>query len=123
VSQQAAEAPARFIQGEPVTILVSGTADDEFPTYAPGGGTYLMLATRLDDGSRVSVPCDYPGIDVIQGDIRPVLIQMAKDAITAHRPKISCRLCKPGDPCPGCVISAERRREFQDVLDALGGGE
>lgn len=113
------DAPPRFTRGDPVTVLVSGTADDEFPTCAPGGLTYLMLATRLDDGRLVSVPVDYPGIDVLQGDIKSVLIQMAKDAIIAHRPKICCPACEPGHPCEACVISAGRRREFQEVLNHL----
>ena len=120
MTAQQAEQRARFTRGEPVTVIVNGTADDEYPSCAPGGLTYLMLATRLDDGRLVSVPCDYPGIDVMQGDLRPVLLQMAKDAIIAHAAQDrDCRLCKRGDPCPGCVISAQRRREYQDVLNRL----
>lgn len=117
-----AVAPPRFDRGEPVTIVVTATADAEYEACAPGGTTIPMLEAKLPSKSvaRMTVPCDaYPGVRVIHGDITPVLIQMAKDAIVSHRPKIACQACEPGRPCPGCVISAQRRREYAEVLAAL----
>ena len=118
-STESPQAPARFPQGEPVTILVSATAADEWQSCAPGGRANLMLGSRLPDGTFITVPVDYPGISVMRGDLRPVLIAMAKEAIISHRPRICCPACEPGRPCPGCVIDAQRRREFQEVLDLL----
>ena len=122
--EQETEAPARFERDEPVTILVTATADAEYETCAPGGTLIPVLEAKLPsvNRTRVTVPCDgYPGVRVIHGDISPTLIQMAQDAIVSHRPKIACAACEPGRPCPGCVISAQRRREYGEVLKALGG--
>ena len=80
-----AEAAARFMQGEPVSIIVSD-------------------------------------------DLKPVLIQMAKDALMlrklmdGHRVRTGCR-DEVGDPCPECVIDVQRQREYREVLTALGGSE
>ena len=112
---------ARYARGTRLTILVSGTADDEYPACAPEGLTYLMLGTRLEDGRLVTVPLDYPGIDVIEGDIRQVLIAMAHDALVARTLLNGCRVCETGHPCPECVIDVQRQREYRKVLEALGG--
>lgn len=110
MTAQQAEQRARFARGEPVTVIVNGTADDEYPSCAPGGLTYLMLATRLDDGRLVSVPCDYPGITVIHGDIRPTLLQALADAI-------QYRDCRSSDECAGW------RDQYEKALDVLGAAE
>ena len=122
-AEHATEAPPRFAKDEPVTILVTGaTADAQYEACAPGGTTVGMLEAVLPSKApaRIAVPCDgFPGVRVIRGDVAAVLVQMAKDAIVSHRAKICCRACEPGRPCPGCVISAQRRREYQEVLDAI----
>lgn len=111
---------ARFARGTRLTILIDGTADDEYPACAPGDKTYLMLGTRLDDGRLVTVPLDYPGIDVIEGDMKQVLIAMARDALVARTLMNGCRVCETGHPCPECVIDVQRQREYRKVLEALG---
>ena len=100
---------ARFTRGEAVTVLVSGTADDEYPACAPGDRTYLMLGTSLPDGRIVTVPCDYPGITVIHGDITPTLIQALRDAM-------EYRDCGVDDECIAW------REQYEKALDVLGAG-
>jgi hypothetical protein len=106
-AQPLPEAPARFAQGEPLTILVSSTAADEWQSCAPGGRTHLMLGSRLADGTFVTVPCDYPGITVIHGDIRPTLLQALADAI-------QYRDCRTSDECAGW------RDQYEKAMDVLG---
>ena len=53
---------------------------------------------------------------------RSVLIAMAHDALVARTLLNGCRVCETGYPCPECVIDVQRQREYQKVLEALGGG-
>jgi hypothetical protein len=118
-----AEAPPRFKHGEPVTILVTATADAQYETCAPGGTTVPVLEARLPARTmtRVTVPCEnFPGVRVIPGDIRPALIRMAYAALNTCPPVIGCPDCEEGHPCQDCVLDAERRREYTGVLAALG---
>lgn len=109
----AAEAPPRFERGEPVTIVVTATADAEYEACAPGGTTVPMLEAKLParQMTRMAVPCDdYPGVRVIHGDIRPTLIQALRDAL-------AFRDCGVADEC------AEWQNQYERLLDALGAGE
>jgi hypothetical protein len=113
VAESPTEAPARFDRGEPVTIVVTATADAEYEACAPGGTTVPMLEAQLPSKSvaRMTVPCDaYPGVRVIHGDISPTLIQALRDAIDHH---------------DGCT-DAEHvgwREQYERLLDALGAAE
>ena len=107
---QETEAPPRFVRGEPVTILVTATADAEYESCAPGGTTVGMLEARLPSKSvaRVVVPCDgYPGVRVIHGDISPTLVQALRDAM-------EYRDCTSDPVCEGW------RNQYEALLDVLG---
>lgn len=75
---------AQFDQGGQVTVLVTAAVDSEWDAAAPGGGTHRMLGVRLPDGRLLTVPCGYPGIRVIHGDITPTLLHGLADAIVYH---------------------------------------
>jgi hypothetical protein len=77
-------APSRFAQGGRVTIVITATADSEWDAATHGGGTHLMLGVRLPDGRLLTVPCDYPGIKVIHGDITPTVLHALADALVYH---------------------------------------
>ena len=120
---QETETPPVFPRGTQLTILLSVEADAQYEVCAPGGTTVLMLEAALPSKSpsRVVVPCGgYPGVIVAVGDIRPVLRRMAHEALEIHAPLIECPACDPGGLCPACVLDKERRREYWEVLDALG---
>jgi hypothetical protein len=111
--EHATEAPPRFLKGEPVTIVVTATADAEYEACAQGGTTVPMLEARLPskNAARMSVPCDaFPGVRVIHGDIMPTLLHMAADAIAQHK---DCT----EDECMAWVDLYEK------ALDALGATE
>jgi len=110
VAESPAQAPPRFERDEPVTILVTATADAEYESCAPGGTTVGMLEARLPSKSvaRVVVPCDdFPGVRVIHGDIMPTLIQALRDAVSHHE---DC-----GDP-----EHEAWRDQYERLLDVLG---
>lgn len=110
VAESPAEAPPRFERGEPVTIVVTATADAEYEACAPGGTAIPMLEARLPSKSvaRMAVPCDdYPGVRVIHGDITETLGQALRDAISYH------------DGC-GDADHAEWINQYERLLDALG---
>lgn len=110
VTESPAEAPPRFARDEPVTILVTATADAQYETCAPGGTTVPVLEAKLPsvNRTRVTVPCGgYPGVRVIHGDIMPTLRHMAADAMAHHK---GCG----EDECEAWVEQYER------LLDALG---
>ena len=105
-----AEAPPRFARGEPVTILVTATADAEYEACAPGGTTIPMLEVKLPARTmtRMAVPCGgYPGVRVIHGDVTPTLVQALRDAL-------EFRDCTSNAECLGW------REQYERLLDALG---
>ena len=107
--EQETGAPPRFDRGEPVTILVTATADAQYEACAPGGTTVPMLEARLPSKSvaRVVVPCDFPGVRVIHGDVTETLAQAIRDAIAYH------------DECVDAEHT-EWMNQYERLLDALG---
>ena len=110
VTEQETGAPARFAKDEPVTILVTATADAQYETCAPGGTTVPVLEAKLPsvNRTRVTVPCDgYPGVRVIHGDIRPTLLQALRDAM-------EFRDCATDRECETWF------NQYEALLEALG---
>ena len=106
--EQETGAPPRFDRGEPVTILVTATADAQYEACTPGGTSVPMLEARLPSKSvaRVVVPCDFPGVRVIHGDVMPTVAQALRDAIRY-------RDCTEGE----CETWTD---QYERLLDALG---
>jgi hypothetical protein len=50
---------------------------------------------------------------------REVLREMARDAIHFRTLVDGCQFCEDGQPCEGCVINAQRLREYREVLASL----
>ena len=109
VAEQDTGAPPRFERDEPVTIVVTATADAEYEACAPGGTSVPMLEARLPSQSvaRVVVPCDFPGVRVIHGDVRPTMKQALKDAM-------EFRDCATDKECAAWFD------QYEALLEALG---
>lgn len=50
---------------------------------------------------------------------REVQREMARDAIRFRTLVDGCQICEDGQPCEGCVINAQRLREYREVLASL----
>lgn len=103
--------PPPFREGQPVTLIQIGRATGRYQT----GWTAVLTGT----------PYPYvgdPGVTVLPGDVRGLLVQALLDAAELHEPS-RCVVCvEAPEPCDGCRGDEGKVREYRSLLEAFGAG-
>jgi hypothetical protein len=101
---------AQLAPGEPLTIIITGTA----------GGEHGALL--LGDGTCLRVPPGCPGVTLVPGDILPDVVEALKTAQRFWEPsdEISdCADCAPGSVCGDHAADRVKSDRYRDVLRLL----